>query len=437
MTAVLRVSPDRDAATGLRMDISNPDSASSTILVVDDNQENRDVLSRRLIRHGYKVTTAADGPIALRMIAEAPCDLVLLDVMMPGMNGLEVLQKIRDTQLPTKLPVIMTTAKDQSQDIVEALTLGANDYVTKPLDFVVLLARIETQLMLKKTVEEVVALQSRLSEKNRELEAANGRLTVTNDRIYRDLRAAARVQEAFLPNSYRRTPSLDFSWIFEPCDQLAGDFLNICPLDEDHVAFYVLDVSGHGVAAALLAMAAARALSSPHDPDSLLMRPSADTGRLEPTPPAQVAERLNQKFAWDVHTEQFLTIFYAVINAKSRELTYVSAGHPGAILVHPREPAVVLDQGGLPISLGGDYKEYSVALKPGDRLYLYSDGVTEAMNSTRELFGQEKLLKSLEKLADVSLKISISRIMEEIHRWRGDALMGDDVSVLALECLPA
>ena len=215
-----------------------------------------------------------------------------------------------------------------------------------------------------------------------------------------------------------------------------GDFLNICPLDEDHVAFYVLDVSGHGVAASLLAMAAARALSSPQDPDSLLMRPSADTGRLEPTPPAQVAERLNQKFAWDVHTEQFLTIFYAVINAKSRILTYASAGHPGAILVNPREPAVILDRGGLPISLGGDYKEYSVVLKPGERLYLYSDGVTEAMNSGRELFGQEKLLKSLEKLASIALPASISRIMEEIHRWRDNAPIGDDVSILALECLP-
>jgi sigma-B regulation protein RsbU (phosphoserine phosphatase) len=419
------------------MGTQNLDSPSAPIiLVVDDNAENRDVLSKRLHRHGYQVMLAADGPSALQLIAEMKCDLVLLDVMMPGMNGLEVLQKIRETQLPTKLPVIMATARGQSEDVVEALKLGANDYVIKPLDFVVLLARVQTQLMLKKSVEEVLALQLRLSEKNQELEAANGRLTVTNDRICRDLRAAARVQEAFLPNSYRRTPSLDFAWVFEPCEQLAGDFLNICPLDEDHVAFYVLDVSGHGVAASLLAMAAARALSSAQDPDSLLMRPSADTGRLEPTPPAQVAERLNQKFAWDANTEQFLTIFYAVINAKSRVLTYTSAGHPGAILVSPREPAVILDKGGLPISLGSDYKEYSVVLKPSERLYLYSDGVTEAMNSVRELFGQERLINSLEKLANVPLPASISRIMQEIHLWRGGATIGDDVSLLALECLP-
>jgi phosphoserine phosphatase RsbU/P len=425
------------SAAGLPKGIENPNPIDPMILVVDDNPENRDVLSRRLLRHRYQVLLAADGPTALRLITETACDLVLLDVMMPGMNGLEVLRKIRETQSPTKLPVIMATAKDQSEDIVQALNLGANDYVTKPLDFIVLLARIKTQLTLKKSMEEVLALQLRLSENNRELEAANTRLTATNDRICRDLRAAARVQEAFLPNSYRRTPSLDFAWVFEPCDQLAGDFLNICPLDEENVAFYVLDVSGHGVAASLLAMAAARALSSSQDPDSLLTRLSADTGRLEPSAPAQVAERLNQKFAWDANTEQYLTIFYAIVNAKSRVLTYASAGHPGAILVKPREPAVILDQGGLPISLGVDYKEYSVVLKPGERVYLYSDGVTEAMSPVRELFGQERLLKCLEKLADVPLPMSISHLMEEIHLWRGDAPIGDDVSIVALECLPA
>lgn len=417
------------------MGIENPDHPM--ILVVDDNAENRDVLSRRLQRRGYQVTLAVDGPGALRLITEVACDLVLLDVMMPGMNGLEVLRKIRETHLPAKLPVIMATARDQSKDIADALEMGANDYVTKPLDFLVLLARVQTQLALKKSMEEVLALQARLSDKNRELEAANRQLKATNDRISRDLRAAARMQEAFLPNSYRRTPALNFAWIFEPCEQLAGDFLNICPLDDDHVAFYVLDVSGHGVAASLLAMAAARALSSAQDPDSLLMRPSPTTGRLEPTPPAQVAERLNQKFAWDANTEQYLTIFYAIINAKSRVLTYISAGHPGAIVVNPAGPAVTLDQGGLPISIGTGYSEYSAVLKPGERLYLYSDGVTEAMNSARELFGPERLLKSLQKLLNVPLQTSLARIKEEIHLWCGEARIGDDVSILALECVPA
>jgi sigma-B regulation protein RsbU (phosphoserine phosphatase) len=413
-----------------------PDPAAEpVVLVVDDNADNRDALARRLQRSGYQVKLAADGPAALRLLAESPCDLVLLDVMMPGMNGLEVLRKIRDTRSPMQLPVIMATARDQSADIAEALNLGANDYVTKPLDFVVLLARIQTQLMLKAAAEKVLTLQNHLSERNRELERANAQLTAANDRVSRDLKAAARVQEAFLPNSFRRTPSLDFVWVFEPCDQLAGDFLNICPLDSENVAFYVLDVSGHGVAAALLAMAAARALSATQDPECLLTRPSPDAGRLEPNPPSQVAESLNQKFAWDAHTEQFLTIFYAVINAKTRLLTYASGGHPGAILINPHEPASILDKGGLPIGIGGAaYEEYRVVLKAGGRVYLYSDGITEAMNAAGEMFGQPRLLQSLERLTNVALSVSISRLLEELHIWRGDAQTRDDISILALEC---
>jgi sigma-B regulation protein RsbU (phosphoserine phosphatase) len=418
------------------MEIQTPSSAViSKILVVDDNAENRDVLARRLERRGYEVTLANDGVSALRLLAEKACDLVLLDVMMPGMNGLEVLQKIRETQSSTKLPVIMATAKDQSDDIVQALKLGANDYVTKPLDFVVLIARIQTQITLKTAADHVLALQASLSVRNRELELANAQLTATNDRVCRDLKAAARVQEAFLPRAYQRTPSLDFAWVFEPCDQLAGDFLNICPLDSENVAFYVLDVSGHGVAASMLAMAAARALSTSQDPECLLTRLSADTGRIEPNPPVQVADRLSQKFVLDEHTQQFLTIFYAVINAKSRILTYASAGHPGAILVNPQEPPIILDQGGLPIGIGISYEEYSVVLKPGARVYLYSDGVTETMNPAKDMFGAERLLKSVEQLANVSLSTSVSRLTQEIDLWRGGTKVRDDVSILALECL--
>ena len=120
-----------------------------TLLVVDDNEMNRDLLSRRLERKGFRVLTAADGMAALDAIAASPVDLVLLDVMMPGITGLDVLRAVRETRSPIELPVIMVTAKDESADIVQAFQLGANDYVTKPIDFPVVLARVETQLRMK------------------------------------------------------------------------------------------------------------------------------------------------------------------------------------------------------------------------------------------------------------------------------------------------
>src|SRR5437588_12815748 len=118
------------------------------LLVVDDDELNRDMLSRRLLRKGYRVSVACDGPAALDLVAKQPFDLVLLDIMMPGLSGLEVLKILRDEHPPARLPVIMVTARDQSEDIVQALQLGANDYVTKPLDFPVVSARIETQVLL-------------------------------------------------------------------------------------------------------------------------------------------------------------------------------------------------------------------------------------------------------------------------------------------------
>ena len=126
-----------------------------SLIIVDDNQMNRDALSRRLERKGYAVQVAEDGQQALERISQYPFDLVLLDVEMPGMSGLDVLQVLRDTYSPTQMPIIMVTAKTQSADIVEALRLGANDYVTKPIDFPVALARIHTQLSHKWAVEDL------------------------------------------------------------------------------------------------------------------------------------------------------------------------------------------------------------------------------------------------------------------------------------------
>ncbi|HEY6549107.1 MAG TPA: response regulator, partial [Vicinamibacteria bacterium] len=118
------------------------DPVERTLLVVDDNAGNRDLLSRRLERKGFRVIVAEDGQRALDILATSRVDLVLLDVMMPGLSGLDVLKKLRETQPPSALPVVMVTAKTESEDVVEALELGANDYVTKPIDFPVVLARV-------------------------------------------------------------------------------------------------------------------------------------------------------------------------------------------------------------------------------------------------------------------------------------------------------
>lgn len=399
------------------------------LLVVDDIEANRDVLRRRLERSGHRVSVAPNGSAALKIISEQPIDLVLLDVMMPGMGGIEVLKRVRTTRSPTDLPIIMATAKDQSADIVEAFAAGASDYVTKPLDFAVVMARVKTQLLLRNSVRQVLELQDRLSDRNAELERANSELVSTADRVRRDLEAAAKIQESFLPQPSPAITGLEFAWAFEPCDQLAGDMLNIVPLADGVVAVYVLDVSGHGVPAALLAVSAARALSPASNADSLLLR--TVNGIVEPTPPADVAERLNQQFSWESNGGQFLTLFYALLDTRRKKLIYVSAGHPGAIVVRPDQPPLVLDQSALPIGFGEGYADYEVDFLPGDRVYLYSDGVTETMDAARNLFGMERLLDSLCDHRSQPPQQTIESLTGQLRDYRQGEAVRDDVSIVA------
>jgi DNA-binding response OmpR family regulator len=130
------------------------------ILIVDDNEMNRDLLSRRLTRRDHQVSEAADGPTALALCEQHDFDMVLLDVMMPGMSGLEVLRVLRQRRAVSDLPVLMVTAKDQSQDMLSALELGANDYVSKPIDFPVLLARMRSHLDVRVMSRRLALLES-------------------------------------------------------------------------------------------------------------------------------------------------------------------------------------------------------------------------------------------------------------------------------------
>jgi sigma-B regulation protein RsbU (phosphoserine phosphatase) len=403
-----------------------------TLLVVDDSGPGRDALSRRLAQDGYRVLPAANGHEALERLAQNHIDLVLLDVLMPGLDGLEVLRALRRTHAPTALPVIMTTGRDGSDDIVRALELGANDYVTKPLDVPVVLARVQTQLALRRSVQKILDLEERLRHRNAELAAANERLQRTHDHMRRDLLAAARIQEAFLPRAPVGVPELNFAWFFQPCAELAGDALNVCPLDDEHVGVYVLDVSGHGVAAALLAVAVTRALSPSAGPASLLLRPDGGPGgRL--ASPAEVAAGLNLRFPFDGATEQFFTILYGIVDARRREFRYVSAGHPGVIHLSHGRGAVVHQPTGLPIGLGAVYEEHALALRPGERLYLYSDGVSEATGPGGDVFGGDRLVQVLESGRVRPLGESLELLRDALRRWHGGAAQRDDMSVVAIE----
>ena len=235
------------------------------------------------------------------------------------------------------------------------------------------------------------------------------------------------------PVTHRGYPGTEFVWCYRPCDELAGDGLNIIPLGDGKVGLYILDVSGHGVSAALLLVTLSRLLSPPSEPSSILTR-NRDVDRLEITPAADVAERLNRLFPYDMATEQFTTLLYGVLDVSTGDFRYVSAGHPGPIHLPAGGRPAILESPGFPIGLAEEaYGERCVHLAEGDRLYLYSDGLPDAMNRSGERFGDARLLEAIGRGRGEPLGEGIADLLGEIARWRGGERAQDDSSILAVE----
>jgi len=391
------------------------DEAPGHLLVVDDNEMNRDLLSRRLIRRGFSVETADGGRSALERIAAERFDLVLLDIMMPDIDGFEVLERLRGEYSANELPVIMATAKDESDDIVAALRLGANDYVTKPLDFPVVFARVQTQLMLKRAQDAVRAAHQRME---------------------RDLLAAGRAQRNLLPSAPPEIPGASFAWHYQPCDELGGDSLGVLALDDHRVALYVIDVCGHGVRSSLLTVAMTHTLSRKDDPSSIITHPGA-AGGFEPVDPASVAERLSQLFPMADNDMLYSTLAYGVVDTQKREFRFVSAAHPAPLLIGRDGDARYLGESGLPIGMSFDdaqvYESACLELSPGDRLFLYSDAVIEARNEAGEEFGSERLAAALRESRAAPLEEAIRVATARALEWSGSDSFRDDVSIVAFE----
>ena len=393
---------------------------TASILAVDDTPANLQVLAGMLKDRGYKVRPVPTGKLALLAAQRDPPDLILLDINMPEMNGYEVCEYLKADDKLKGIPVIFISALTEQLDKVKAFAIGGVDYLTKPFQMEELHARVETHLKIRR-------LQV-------ELEETNARLAEVNVRMSRDLKAAARIQGTFLPQEVPRIPGTNLAWIYRPCDELAGDALNVIPLGDGKLGLYVLDVSGHGVAAALLSVTLSRLLSSPSEPFSMLIRDGADRDRFEISPPAEVAARLNRLFPFDSPTEQFSTMVYGILDVATGEFRYVSAGHPGPVHLPLGAEPVILESQGSPIGLADDaYEERFVNLGAGDRLYLYSDGVPEAMDPGGKQFGDDRLLETISRGRTNSLKECVANLLEEITRWHGTEKQKDDISILAVE----
>ncbi len=412
------------------------------ILLVDDTPANLELLVDCLSDHGFEVSVAIDGEAALKQSQVVCPDLILLDVMMPGIDGFETCRRLKDNELTKDIPVIFLTALSDQDHILKGFSVGGVDYVIKPIFQQELLARVRTHLQIRslrrKVEETVVKLQQEVTERQRAEEEAREATRLAqqaNECMRRDLEAAARVQRALLPKTFPTVPGATFRWVYQPCAELGGDSLNVFKLDDRHVGLYVLDVSGHGVQASLLSVTLSRVMTPRGDPSCLFSRENLLAGGGALASPAEVATRLNHMFPMGPESHQYFTFIYGILDSQERTFQYVCAGHPPPILSVEDHSPIVCEARNVPIGLFEDeqYEDSTIALEPGARIYLYSDGVLEAMNTQREIFDECRLRSVIESTRQDGMEDSVNSIVKSIYQWTEGNPIHDDLSILAVE----
>jgi len=420
--------PPRDPSM---LDTAAPPSAPAVvrprILVADDSALNRKLLLAILSREDCDVIEAEDGNAALYKARVERPDLVLLDIMMPGKDGYEVCRELKADPKFASIPVIVLSALSQPADKVRALQLGAVDYVTKPFDRGEVLARVRNQLQIRMLTASLLQANRELVAKQKDLDA--------------DLRAAADIQTSLIPRSRPDTERLDVAWRFVPCSTIGGDIFNALLLDEHHVAISMVDVSGHGVPAAMVTVSVAQSLT-PHAGIVLEPRPRGAAAGDGAGPvirsPQSVLELLDAEFPME-RFDKYFTMVYMVLDTRTGVLRYCNAAHPRPVVLRRDGKTDFLDCGGTLVGLGGvmPFEEAELHLEPGDRVFLFTDGISEFSNAAGEEYGEERLQHVLRMSAHVDVQTACDDVVADLLRFGRDQRPTDDITILGLEYVGA
>ena len=396
------------------------------ILLVDDDPIARSVYSLLLGSQGHEVIEAADGELAWRLIEESTISFVVSDWMMPNLPGVDLCRRIRAAEFERYVYVILCTAKGEKSDLVEGMDAGADDFIVKPIS-------PEEFRVKVRAGERMLSLQQGLAEKNRQLVEINSQLQLAHTRVEDDLKAAAWMQQRLLPLVTQSAPGVRCSWRIQPSGYIAGDIFNLFPLDQEETGFYLLDVCGHGVPAAMMSVALSMVLTPDATQGSPLRRYDSVSGRSQTLSPEEAIRELNRRF--QSKDDRFFTIIYGVFDAASSTLRFAQAGHPSPILIRRGKESTVLGTGGMPVGLWPeiDFDCFDISVSAGDRILLYSDGVTECVNRDGQAFGEGRLLTYLSDNQERALEELLNGLLTEIRIWRGNSEFSDDVSLLAVE----
>jgi len=403
-----------------------------TLLVVDDNDMNRDFLSRHLERQGHRVAEAEDGDRALQMLEEQVFDLILLDIMMPNMNGFQVLEHLKGHDTWRYIPVIMISALDEIDSVVRCIEMGAEDHLSKPFDPVILRARVSACLE-KKRLRDL----ERLYAQSMEIELEIGR----------------EIQGSFFPKDLPQLPGWEIAAHFQAARQVGGDFYDTFLLSGgEAVGLVIADVCDKGVGAALfmgLFRSLIRAFASMHyskawaasigesqtEPEELCFKA---TQKGTDSPHAKALKNiisLTNNYIAQVHhdTNMFASLFFGVLEPCTGNLTYINGGHESPAIIGPEGIKERLAPTGPAVGMMPNlsFETRGTKLDPGDLLIAFTDGVTEARSPDSDFFGEERMLELLVDSA-ASADTLLKRIATALGDHTAGTVQSDDITLLVV-----
>jgi sigma-B regulation protein RsbU (phosphoserine phosphatase) len=392
------------------------------VLIADDDPVSRHLLLRTLEGFGYQVTVATDGIEAWKLFEERDYPLVVLDRAMPGIDGLEVIRRIRMHSRPGYTFILLLAAISERGEVYSGLEAGADEFMVKPLDPLELRARLRSG-------ERVLKLDQALIERNRLLSDRNAQMEA-------DLRVACEVQQALLPQGYPTFPAgmvpeksrLRFFDRYRPNGAVGGDFFHVLALSDTRAGVLICDVMGHGVRAAL-GTAMMRGIMENH-------RPSAGQ-------PARYLEEINRELLQILGQSSvpvYLSAFYGVMDTETGEFQFANAGHPGPLWVRRGDGLVralppPLGQASPPLGIrhGAMFPVDCVRAEPNDLFVFYTDGLIEGTNSDQVEFGEERLREAISRRSTQSGGRMFDEILAEVLRFTGKNGFADDVCMVGMD----
>jgi len=381
------------------------DKNAEEILIVDDTTANLKLLTQILSNEGYKVRVALNGKQAITSVELARPDLILLDIKMPDMNGFEVCRQLKTNSKTSQVPVIFISALNDLQDKLQGFHVGGLDYISKPFQIEEVLARVKSQLYIRK---------------------AQQILQANNDRMQRELNLAWHLQMNFYPQKLPDVPNWQFSAALQPARETSGDFYDVFKLPDDRIVFFIADVVDKGVAAALLMVLAW----------SLLRERIS----VYPDYPEQVFFDVNQRLLSILKDLEYVTVFLGILDPISGKMVYANAGHnPPLWFRDGRTNPNQLGRTGLPLGVSEDFSwsQSEIMIEPGDILLVYTDGVTEACNQMGDYVGLQHLAECVQPLLLESADDVKKKILNDLDSFLGEEPPQDDITLMVIKRLQA